>query len=83
VHPAPIGKPGVDYWPRHVEMVRELGFGAAVSTAPGVAATNTDPMELPRFTPWNRGRLAFGARLSMNARRPVARSSAEPGGSAC
>jgi peptidoglycan/xylan/chitin deacetylase (PgdA/CDA1 family) len=74
----PNGKPATDYQPVHVEMVRGLGFVAAVSTAPGVAANATDPMELPRFTPWDRGRLAFGARLGMNARRPVTRSGTDP-----
>jgi peptidoglycan/xylan/chitin deacetylase (PgdA/CDA1 family) len=68
----PNGKRGSDYLPRHVAMVRELGFDAAVSTQPGVACAATDPMELPRFTPWDRGRTAFGVRLGMNARHPVA-----------
>ena len=65
----PNGKPGVDYLDQHVAMVRSLGFDAAVSTAPGAAAAETDPMQLPRFTPWDRGRFAFGARLGLNVRR--------------
>ena len=74
----PNGKRGDDYLPRHVAMVRELGFDAAVSTHPGVATVATDPMELPRFTPWDRGRMAFGVRLGMNARHPVTQADARP-----
>ena len=74
----PNGKRGDDYLPRHIAMVRELGFDAAVSTHPGVATVATDPMELPRFTPWDRGRMAFGVRLGMNARHPVTQADARP-----
>jgi peptidoglycan/xylan/chitin deacetylase (PgdA/CDA1 family) len=74
----PNGKPGIDYRPAHAQMVRELGFDAAVSTAPGAAATRDDPMELPRFTPWDRSRARFGARLVANLYR--ARATAISGG---
>ena len=50
----PNGQPMQDYDARHVEMVRRLGFRAAVSTAAGTATRNSDPHQLPRFTPWNR-----------------------------
>ena len=65
----PNGRPGADYLPRHAAMVRELGFDAGLTTAPGVASMRSDMMELPRFTPWDRGRLKFGARLAANLRR--------------
>jgi peptidoglycan/xylan/chitin deacetylase (PgdA/CDA1 family) len=74
----PNGKPGVDYLPAHVEMVRQLGFELAVSTVAGVATTDSDPMELPRFTPWERDRLRFGMRMASNLRRPVLRAHAVP-----
>ncbi len=64
----PNGKPGNDYLPEHVALVRELGFDAAVSTAWGVADHNTDPFQIPRFTPWDKSRLRFAARLLRNFR---------------
>ncbi len=69
----PNGRPGDDYGPRDVALVKRLGFLAAVSTAPGAAHSATDRFQLPRFTPWDRGRLKFGLRL---ARQLVA--SAQP-----
>lgn len=65
----PNGKPDTDYGARHVAMVRDAGFAAAVSTAAGAASLATDVHQLPRFTPWDRGRLRFGARLLANFRR--------------
>jgi peptidoglycan/xylan/chitin deacetylase (PgdA/CDA1 family) len=67
----PNGKPGVDYDASHVQMVRSLGFEAAVATHWGAAQASTDPFQLPRFTPWDRGRLAFLLRMAQNLRRPV------------
>jgi peptidoglycan/xylan/chitin deacetylase (PgdA/CDA1 family) len=62
----PNGKPAEDWRPEHAAMVRRLGFEAAVSTAPGTATRNSDPMQLPRFTPWDRTRARFGLRLAAN-----------------
>ena len=62
----PNGKPGEDYLPEHVAMVRELGFEGAVSTAWGASRGGTDVYQLPRFTPWDRGRLRFVLRLARN-----------------
>lgn len=62
----PNGKRGEDYDDEHVRLVRELGFDAAVSTEPGAADAHSDPMQLPRFTPWDRGRMRFCARLARN-----------------
>lgn len=62
----PNGKPGQDYLPEHSEMVRELGFTAAVSTAWGTAGTHSDIFQLPRFTPWDRRRIIFGLRMLKN-----------------
>lgn len=62
----PNGKPEVDYFDRHVKMVREAGFVAAVSTAPGVALQPADAYQLPRFTPWDRTRFRFGIRTLAN-----------------
>lgn len=63
----PNGRPGVDYAPDvHPALVRELGFDAAVSTHWGAARAGTDAYQLPRFTPWDRGRTRFGLRLARN-----------------
>ncbi len=62
----PNGKPNVDYRLADVEIVRRLGFNAAVTTAWGVADAECDLMQLPRFTPWDRARFRFGARLIKN-----------------
>lgn len=64
----PNGKPGVDYDARHTLMAREAGFQAAVSTSAGMAVTESDLMQLPRFTPWDRTRLRFCLRLMRNTR---------------
>jgi peptidoglycan/xylan/chitin deacetylase (PgdA/CDA1 family) len=73
----PNGKPGKDYRPEHVEMVKRSGFAAAVSTAWGAGGTACDPYQLPRFTPWDGTPLRFGLRLLQNARREGEFASAE------
>jgi peptidoglycan/xylan/chitin deacetylase (PgdA/CDA1 family) len=67
----PNGKPHVDYLPeRDPGLVRELGFESAVTTAWGAARRGrTDALQIPRFTPWDRGRQAFGLRLVRNLAR--------------
>lgn len=65
----PNGKPGRDYRREHVDMVRELGFEAAVSAAWGVAHAASDSHQLPRFTPWDRSPGKFALRLFHNTFR--------------
>ncbi len=79
----PNGKPGEDYDARSVAIARAAGFSAAVTTAKGVADQRTDRFQLPRFTPWDRSRSRFGARMVDNlwrGKRPevVAASTAGP-----
>ncbi|MBP6252287.1 MAG: polysaccharide deacetylase family protein [Rubrivivax sp.] len=62
----PNGKPGADYSSETVDVVRGLGFDAAVSTAPGTLGRGGDLLQIPRFTPWRRERTAFGASLLRN-----------------
>ena len=62
----PNGRPGKDYDQTSVDLVRQLGFAAAVSTAVGAADAAADPLQLPRFTPWDRTRTRFGLRLASN-----------------
>lgn len=65
----PSGRPGRDYTVDHPQMVRSCGFRTAVSTAWGVATQGADPLQLPRFTPWDRSRWRFGMRLAQNLSR--------------
>jgi peptidoglycan/xylan/chitin deacetylase (PgdA/CDA1 family) len=44
----PNGRPGLDYDPSHVALVRGAGFEAAVSTAQGSASRRADLLQLPR-----------------------------------
>jgi peptidoglycan/xylan/chitin deacetylase (PgdA/CDA1 family) len=62
----PNGRPDRDFQLKDAAIVKELGFKAAVTTAWGVATTDSDLMQLPRFTPWDQKRLFFGARLIKN-----------------
>lgn len=62
----PNGMPGRDYYREHVDMVKELGFEAAVCTARGVSHAASDPFQLPRFTPWDRTPGKFLLRLMQN-----------------
>jgi peptidoglycan/xylan/chitin deacetylase (PgdA/CDA1 family) len=64
----PNGKPGQDYDARHVAMVRECGFDAAVSTAWGVSTGKSDRYQLARFTPWDQTPMRFALRLVRNLR---------------
>lgn len=67
----PNGKPGWDYGPRDVGLVREAGFAAAVSTISGTAGRGSDLYQLPRFGPWDRNPRRLGVRLLLNCARSV------------
>lgn len=62
----PNGQPGQDYSAQTVAIARAAGFDAAVTTAWGASDSRTDRFEIPRFTPWDRTRMRFGARLLGN-----------------
>jgi len=59
----PNGRPGSDYGPDHCAMVQAAGYLAAFSTIRGAVGPRTDQWQLPRFTPWDRTRWRFLARL--------------------
>ena len=65
----PNGRPGIDYGPQHVRLVRELGFEAALSTRWGAAKTGDDLFQLPRFTSWGRSEFRFQYRMATNIMR--------------
>lgn len=62
----PNGRPDKDYTAEHVQMVREAGFLAAVTTSAGAADGHDDIHQLPRFTPWDRGLWTFALRMVRN-----------------
>ena len=70
----PNGRPGEDYTVHTTELVRQMGFAAAFTTAHGVAASDADLFQLPRFTPWDRGKLRFGIRMARNLMRTAVQS---------
>ncbi len=48
----PNGRPGLDYGPEHVRLVKSAGYRLAVTTSCGVATSETDIYQLPRYAPW-------------------------------
>lgn len=62
----PNGRPGEDYTLDTTKLARQAGFAAAFTTAHGVADRDADMFQLPRFTPWDRGEVAFGMRMARN-----------------
>lgn len=73
----PNGRPEIDYGACHVELVRRLGFVAAVSTACGHNRAETDPFQLRRFSPWDVSDVRWVGRLAWShARKPQSRSQA-------
>ncbi|GMV73349.1 MAG: hypothetical protein AMXMBFR78_03000 [Rubrivivax sp.] len=65
----PNGKLGVDFDATVARWVAQAGFACAVTTEPGASRATTDPYQLPRYTPWARGRLRFGWQLAGNLQR--------------
>jgi len=60
----PNGKPGRDYAPEHVDLVRQAGFDGAVSTNWGTLDAKSDTFQVPRFTPWSRNVNRFSLDLA-------------------
>lgn len=63
----PNGRPVRDYGYQHVELLQQLGFQAAVSSAWGIATRTCDPYQLPRFAPWDNDPKRLVLRLLKNA----------------
>ena len=61
----PNGNPQRDLTSKHVEMVKMAGFRSAATTARGVGLTTTNPLLVPRFTPWDRTKHRFAARCAL------------------
>lgn len=62
----PNGRFGKDFHDQHINMVRELDFETAVSTDAGVANFSSNPLCIPRFTPWDRTKRKFAGRILIN-----------------
>jgi peptidoglycan/xylan/chitin deacetylase (PgdA/CDA1 family) len=63
----PNGKYGLDFDSTHIEMVKELGFSAALSTDKGVLVNKqSEGFKIKRFTPWDETELKFVLRLALN-----------------
>jgi peptidoglycan/xylan/chitin deacetylase (PgdA/CDA1 family) len=65
----PNGRPDHDYTMATVGLVRDAGFDAAVCTSAGAARVGSDVYQIPRFTPWDKRRPAFAARMWSNLTR--------------
>ena len=65
----PNGVPGSDFGARDVALVRKAGFQIALTTSAGCNRKGDDPLQLKRFTPWDRSMLLFGARCAANVLR--------------
>lgn len=65
----PNGKPGQDFKPEAVQSAKDAGYAVAVTTSRGVASRETDPFQLPRFTPWGRSKLRFASQLARELAR--------------
>jgi len=62
----PNGKPGVDYNRDHIQMIKNAGYQAAMSTKHGTAHYSSDLFQLPRFTPWDKSPFRFLSRIALN-----------------
>jgi peptidoglycan/xylan/chitin deacetylase (PgdA/CDA1 family) len=68
----PNGRPGRDYSRQHVELVKQLGFKSAMSTAWGYTDAQSDLWQAPRIAPWDPVPWRFGLRLLRAYREPQA-----------
>jgi peptidoglycan/xylan/chitin deacetylase (PgdA/CDA1 family) len=65
----PNGKPRADYNGDHVNIVKSLGFAAAVCTAWGTGRRNSDLYQLPRLSVWDKTPIQFVLRVYQNCQR--------------
>jgi peptidoglycan/xylan/chitin deacetylase (PgdA/CDA1 family) len=60
----PNGKPGRDYLLDQVQLVKDCGYMAAISTQVGLADKQNDRWQLRRFTPWDASPNRFMLRIA-------------------
>jgi peptidoglycan/xylan/chitin deacetylase (PgdA/CDA1 family) len=68
----PNGRPVRDYSRQHVDLVKQLGFTSAMSTAWGYTDARSDLWQVPRVAPWDPVPWRFGLRLLRAYREPQA-----------
>lgn len=59
----PNGKSEIDYSSQQIELVKKIGYEAALSTDWGGCSCITNKWKLPRFTPWDNNPVAFVVRI--------------------
>ena len=60
----PNGKPDQDYLIDQIQVIKNCGYEAAVSTLPrGVSTAHSDRWQLARFTPWDKTPIKFMLRI--------------------
>lgn len=67
----PNGVPGKDFDARHIEMVKNAGYQAALATQWGANSGLSDIWQLARFTPWDKSPLKFMIRFMQNYRNII------------
>lgn len=72
----PNGSPGRDYHAGTLAVLREAGVEVAVTTAWGAARPDVDPLQVPRFSPWDETPGRYGLRLLRNLAHPGERVAA-------
>jgi peptidoglycan/xylan/chitin deacetylase (PgdA/CDA1 family) len=59
----PNGRPGKDFGPREMNLVKEAGYIGAVSTLWGPLTRESDVFAIPRYTPWEHSPGGFKRRI--------------------
>lgn len=75
----PNGKPGTDFLPSHVDLVKQCGYQYAVTTGWGRVGPKTSRFEIPRFTPWGPSSAAMCYQLARNLVTPARASATHAG----
>jgi len=62
----PNGRPGLDYQPKHVAMVKASGYVGALASCGGVFSTESDIFQIPRTTIWGNSHVRMAYHLGRN-----------------
>ncbi|MDP2559549.1 polysaccharide deacetylase family protein [Psychrobium sp. 1_MG-2023] len=62
----PNGRFGEDYNDQTMSLLSKLAIPFAVTTHAGVSSPTTDPLQLPRYTPWHKSLWKFHMQLLLN-----------------
>jgi len=66
----PNGRPGVDFLPQHISVVRQAGYKFALTTQHGVVRQGGSLYQMPRFTPWGPDKLRMISQILRNQMAP-------------